>query len=55
MKTRIVQLSMIPAVLLVIVTTAAAQEFTYKVEQDRMIGHRDGELIISDRGVEYHA
>lgn len=55
MKTRIVQLSMIPALLLLIVTTAAAQEFKYKVEQDRMIGHRDGELIISDRGVEYHA
>jgi hypothetical protein len=32
-----------------------AQEFTYKVQQDRLIGHRDGELIISDRGVEYRA
>ena len=55
MKTRIVQLSMIPALLLLIFTTVAAQEFKYKVEQDRMIGHRDGELIISDRGVEYRA
>jgi hypothetical protein len=34
---------------------ANAQEFTYKVEQDRLKGHRDGELIISDRGVEYRA
>lgn len=32
-----------------------AQEFTYKVEQDRLIGHRDGELIISDKRVEYRA
>lgn len=34
---------------------ASAQEFTYKVEQDRTIGHRDGELIISDKGIEYRA
>jgi hypothetical protein len=34
---------------------ASAQEFTYKVQQDRLIGHRDGELIISDKGVEYRA
>lgn len=32
-----------------------AQEFTYKVQQDRLIGHRDGQLIISEKGVEYHA
>ena len=32
-----------------------AQEFTYKVQQDRFKGHRDGELIISDKGVEYRA
>lgn len=32
-----------------------AQEFTYKVQQDRLIGHRDGALIISDKGVEYRA
>jgi hypothetical protein len=32
-----------------------AQEFSYKVQQDRLIGHRDGELIISDKGVEYRA
>jgi hypothetical protein len=32
-----------------------AQEFTYKVQQDRFKGHRDGELIISATGVEYRA
>ena len=32
-----------------------AQEFRYEVEQDRTIGHRDGELIISENGIEYHA
>ena len=33
----------------------SAQEFTFKVKQDRTIGHRDGQLIISEKGVEYHA
>ena len=33
----------------------SAQEFTYKVQQDRTIGHRDGKLIITDQGVEYRA
>jgi hypothetical protein len=37
------------------VSPARAQEFSYKVQQDRLIGHRDGELIISDKGVEYRA
>ena len=55
MKTRFVQLSGIVALLLLVVTTVAAQEFKYKVELDRTIGHRDGELIITDNGVEYHA
>lgn len=55
MKTRFVQLSAIAALLLLVVTTAAAQEFKYKVELDRLIGHRDGELLITDNGVEYHA
>ena len=55
MKARFIQLSAIAALLVLIVTTVAAQEFRYKVELDRMIGHRDGELIITDRGVEYHA
>ena len=40
---------------LLIASSTFAQEFKYKVEQDRMIGHRDGELIISDKGVEYRA
>lgn len=32
-----------------------AQEFRYEVQQDRTIGHRDGELIISENGIEYRA
>ena len=32
-----------------------AQEFTYKVRQDRLIGHREGELIISTDHVEFRA
>src|SRR5258708_7936572 len=32
-----------------------AQEFTYKVQQDRFKGQRDGDLIISATGVEYRA
>ena len=32
-----------------------AQEFSYTVQQDRTIGHRDGELIISENGIEYRA
>ena len=32
-----------------------AQEFSYKVQQDRLIGHRDGELIISTDHVEFRA
>jgi hypothetical protein len=34
---------------------ANAQEFTYTVQQDRTIGHRDGELIINENGIEYRA
>lgn len=40
---------------LLLAVSANAQEFKYKVQQDRLIGHRDGELIISDKGVEYRA
>lgn len=29
------------------------QEFKYKVQQDRLIGHRDGELIISNDHIEF--
>ena len=32
-----------------------AQQFTYNVQQDRTIGHRDGELTISENGIEYRA
>lgn len=42
-------------VMLLFAIPASAQEFTYKVEQDRTIGHRDGQLIISDKGIEYRA
>ncbi|HKV39395.1 MAG TPA: hypothetical protein VJX67_09290 [Blastocatellia bacterium] len=31
----------------------AAQDFSYKAREDRVIGHRDGELALSDRGVEF--
>ena len=55
MKKRFLQLSTIAALLFLIVTTVAAQEFKYKVELDRIFGHRDGELIITDKGVEYLA
>ena len=37
------------------VSHARGQEFSYKVQQDRFKGHRDGELIISATGVEYRA
>ena len=52
MKAKFVYVS---ALLVLIVTTVAAQEFKYTVELDRTIGHRDGELIITDKGVEYRA
>ena len=32
-----------------------AREFRYEVEQDRTIGHRDGELIISENRIEYRS
>lgn len=55
MKMRFLQLLVVPALLLSVGVTVAAQEFKYRVEQDRTIGHRDGELIISDKGVEFLA
>ena len=55
MKTRFVHFWGIAALLLLVVTTVSAQEFKYKVELDLTIGHRDGELVITDKGVEYHA
>ena len=55
-KVRRTSLVVLAALLLLTLTPSVwAQEFTYKVQQDRLIGHRDGELIISDRGVEYRA
>ncbi len=42
-------------ILLTLTPSVRAQEFTYKVQQDRFKGHRDGELIISTKGVEYRA
>lgn len=35
------------------VLQVSAQEFRYRVQQDRLIGHRDGELIISAAQVEF--
>jgi hypothetical protein len=57
MKTRSLTATLITIGCLVMLfaSQAKAQEFTYKVEQDRLVGHRDGELIISDKGVEYRA
>ena len=56
LKLRHTSLVVLAALLLLTLTpSAGAQEFTYKVQQDRLIGHRDGELIISDKGVEYRA
>lgn len=45
------------AVLIILTLTQSviAQEFSYKVQQDRLKGHRDGELIISTNGVEFRA
>lgn len=41
--------------LLTLTQSVRSQEFSYKVQQDRFKGHRDGELIISTNGVEYRA
>lgn len=43
------------AVVLFVTLSANAQEFRFKVQLDRMIGHRDGELIISDKGLQYRS
>jgi hypothetical protein len=42
-------------ILLTLTQSVRAQEFSYKVQQDRFKGHRDGELIISGNGVEFRA
>jgi hypothetical protein len=57
MKTRSLSLMLIVAACLTLlfVSQAQAQEFSYRVEEVRLIGHRDGELIISTKGVEYRA
>ena len=56
-KTRIKYLSICTIVSACLVLLSAlranAQEFKYKVRQDRLIGHRDGELIISTDHVEF--
>jgi len=55
-KVRHTSLVVLAGLLLLTLTQSVwAQEFTYKVQQDRLIGHRDGELIISTRGIEYRA
>lgn len=55
MNSRFIQFSLTAILSLLIINSASGQEFKYTVEKDRMIGHRDGELIISDAGVEYRA
>lgn len=57
MKFKITVRSLVVSTFLVLafVLPVSAQEFTYKVKQDRTRGHRDGELILSDKGVEYRA
>jgi len=40
-------------IVVLLAVPAQAQEFKYKVQLDRLIGHQDGELIISDDRVEY--
>lgn len=42
-------------IVLLSVLQVSAQEFRYKVQQDRLFGHRDGELIISNDSVEFRA
>ena len=55
MNSRFIQFSLTAVLSFLIINSASAQEFRYKVQKDRMIGHRDGELTISDKGVEYRA
>lgn len=57
MKSRLMKSSVIgiACLVLLLAVSANAQEFRYKVQQDRLIGHRDGELIISEQGVEWRA
>jgi len=57
MRFRFTKVSAIVLVGFIIVFTPKlnAQEFRYQVQQDRLIGDRAGELIISDKGVEYRA
>lgn len=43
------------ALVLMLALQVHAQEFSYKVQQDRTIGHRDGELVINESGIEYRA
>ena len=43
------------AFVLLLALQVKAQEFNYKVQLDRPIGHRDGELIINQSGIEYRA
>lgn len=45
----------VSTLLLMIAWQVNAQEFSYKVQQDRSIGHRDGELVINETGIEYRA
>ncbi|HYL99959.1 MAG TPA: hypothetical protein VEZ90_13475 [Blastocatellia bacterium] len=57
MKFRVTPLVIAAAAAITIAWPAMAlgQEYSYTVREDRAVGHRDGQLIISDRGVEFKA
>lgn len=55
MKNSICSVIAIGCLTVLLVLQVNAQEFTYKVQQDRTVGHRDGGLSISENGIEYRA
>lgn len=55
LKSFFVLASLSACVVLLSVLPVGAQEFRYKVRQDRLIGGRDGELIIATDHVEFRA
>lgn len=49
----LVMLALSTLLLTALVGKSQNREFTYVVKQDRLIGKRDGHLIISEKGIEY--